>query len=168
MDSYLQKARDEIERATRGLTTEEIRRPVPDKWSIAEILEHLTLAFQVSATALEKALATGQTRARRPTPTEWLAKTLVIGVGYFPRAEAPAGAVPQRSIPPDRSRAAILEALDALDANLARAAAAFGEGRPVLNHPYFAGLSVRGWRKFHWRHVAHHMRQVRDRAGRRD
>ena len=161
MDTYLQRARDEIQEATRGLTPGQIGRPVAGKWSIAEILEHLTLAFQVNATGLEKALAARQTRTRRPKAAEWLAGTLVIDAGYFPRARAPAAAVPRGSIPPERSVATLLETLSVLDATLTRAAAAFGEDRPVLNHPYFAGLSVRRWRKFHWRHVRHHVRQLR-------
>ena len=46
--------------------------------------------------------------------------------------------------------------------------ARFGDRTPLLNHPYFAGMSVRQWRKFHWRHTVHHMKQVsRIVAGRR-
>ena len=37
----------------------------------------------------------------------------------------------------------------------------FGDSVPVSNHPFFAGLTVRQWRKFHWRHAQHHMKQVR-------
>ncbi|MGH8638452.1 MAG: DinB family protein, partial [Burkholderiales bacterium] len=43
MDSRLRSAFDAIEQAAGGLTPEVLARPVPGRWSIAEILEHLTL-----------------------------------------------------------------------------------------------------------------------------
>jgi hypothetical protein len=164
MDVFLSRALDEIQRAAGHLGPDALGRPVGPRWSIAEILEHLTLAFALNRTALEKVLASGERRVRRPGPGQWLVRTLVIDIGYFPRAPAPEMTWPHRTIPPDRSLSTIREALIALDETLARAAARFGEEAAVVNHPYFAGLTVRQWRKFHWRHTVHHMRQVRRRA----
>ena len=164
MHSHLQQALGAIEQATAGLTVEHITRPVPGKWSVAEILDHLRLAFAFSAQALERVVESGQPKARRPGASQWLARTLVIDVGYFPRARAPESATPSGSVPPDQIVGATREALVAVDGALTRAAARFGEDTPVLNHPYFAGLSPRQWRKFHWRHTVHHMEQVRQRV----
>ena len=164
MDAYLQSALDTIDEAAGRLDAPVVARPVAGQWSIAEILEHLTLAFTANAAGLEKALASGELRARHPRFKERLARILVVDVGYFPRVEAPQMTRPHASIPPERSLAAIREGLTALDATLTRVAARFGEAVLVSNHPYFAGLTVRQWRKFHWRHTVHHMRQVRARA----
>lgn len=164
MDAFLQSALDTIEEAAGRLDAHVLARPVAGRWSIGEILEHLTLAFTANAAGLEKALASGQLKARQPRFKQRLARILVVDVGYFPRVEAPEMTRPHSSIPPERTLAAIRDALTALDVTLTRVVARFGEAAVVSNHPYFAGLTVRQWRKFHWRHTVHHMRQVRARA----
>jgi hypothetical protein len=164
MSEYIERARREIEAATGHLTVEQIARAIPGKWPIALILEHLTLTFRLNVSALEKALASGDTKARRPTPYQWLSRVLVLDIGYFPRATAPENVTPSGSIPPGEVRAAIGEALTSLDATLTRAAERFGETTPLLRHAFFAAMTVPQWRKFHWRHACHHMRQVRERS----
>jgi hypothetical protein len=164
LDAFLQSALDTIEEAAGTLDARVLAQPVAGRWSIAEILEHLTLAFTANGAVLEKTLASGELRARPPRFKQRLARVLVVDVGYFPRVEAPEMTRPHASIPPERALAAIREALTTLDATLSRVAARFGEAVAVSNHPYFAGLTVRQWRKFHWRHTVHHMRQVRARA----
>ena len=164
MHPLLQQALDAIEQATAGLTVEHITRPVPGKWSVAEILDHLRLAFAFSAQALERVVESGPPKVHRPRAFQWLARTLVIDVGYFPRVRAPESATPDGSVPPERILDATREALVAVDAALTTAAVRLGEDTLVLKHPYFGGLSPRQWRKFHWRHTVHHMEQVRQRV----
>jgi hypothetical protein len=165
MDPYLTAARKEIDLAVGALPLETIaRRPSdPGRWSIAQILEHLTLAFGASATAFEKALASGELRARRGVLKQRVGRVMVVDLGYFPRARAPEMTTPSGSIPVENSVAAIREALETLDATLSQMAARFGDDVLAANHPYFAGMTVAQWRKFHWRHTLHHMRQVRRR-----
>lgn len=160
----LRAAREAIDAAAGHLSLDAMRRPVEGRWSAAEILEHLTLAFTLNAAALERPLASGELRVRDPVLHQRLWRVLVVDVGYFPKVEAPPMVLPCGSIEPERSIAAIQEALTSLDAVLTRVAARFGGDVPVANHPYFAGLSVRQWRKFHWRHTVHHMRQLRARV----
>lgn len=164
MDGHLKSAQDEIAAATGHLTVEQLARSVGGKWSPALILEHLTLTFRLNVSALEKALAAGETKARRPGLRQRLGRILVLDIGYFPRARAPEAVVPSGSIPPDQVRAAIAEALASLDTTLDRAADRFGAGTPLLKHAFFAAMTVPQWRKFHWRHARHHMRQVRQRT----
>lgn len=165
MDAYLRQAMDAIDRDAGPLDVRTIARPIDEgRWSVARILEHLTLAFRGNADAIGKALASGEVRGRAPTVAQRLGRMLVVDLGYFPRVEAPERTRPTGSIPPEQSVAAIREALTALDAALARASARFGDAALVANHPYFQGLTVPQWRKFHWRHTVHHMRQVRARA----
>ena len=160
MNPYLECSRDAIDTAAGGLTPEILVRKAEGRWSIAEILEHLMLAFTGNAASLEKALVSGELRASRPMLKQTLARILVVEIGYFPRVEAPSGTRPTGVIPVERALPAVREALHALDATLERTAARFGMDVPVSNHPYFAGMTVRQWQKFHWRHTRHHMNQV--------
>jgi hypothetical protein len=153
-------ALEAVDRSAGSLEVGAIARAVEGRWSIAHILEHLTLAFAGNTQTLEKALASGEVRGRRPGLTQWLGRTLVIDLGYFPRVKAPERTTPTGRFPPERSVAAVCEALETLDATLTRASGRFGDEALVANHPYVAGLTVPQWRKFHWRHTVHHMRQV--------
>jgi hypothetical protein len=60
----------------------------------------------------------------------------------------------------DRVVAEARLALVAMDEALSRAAQRFGVEARVLDHPYFGGMTVPQWRKFHWRHTLHHLRQL--------
>jgi hypothetical protein len=164
MHPHLRRAIDEIEDAVGTLDAHALAaRPVPGKWSIAEILEHLTLAFEVNAGALEKVLRSGELRTRPPKLSQRLGRLLVVEIGYFPKVEAPAVTRPQGTIPADRSLAALRESVERLDGTLSRVAARFGDRVAVAHHPILGAFSVRHWRTFHWRHTRHHMRQVRAR-----
>lgn len=165
MDRHLRRALDAIDAAARGLTPEQIARPVPGRWSIAQILEHLALACSRGATAARRALAEGEPIVRRPRVRQVLARTLVVDLGYFPRARAPRGVVPSTDPDPERALAAARDALADIDGALTEAAARFGEDTPLFDHPYFAGMSAAQWRRFHWRHTLHHVRQIRQRVG---
>jgi hypothetical protein len=164
VDVFLTRARTAVSTATGALTAEQIARPVEGRWSIGEILEHLTLSFQANAGALERAVASGATRAKPPTVVQRLSRLVVIGPGYFPRAQAPEAVRPRGTVEVERSREAIDEALVRLDAALVSAAERFGDNVPLLRHQYFGALTVRQWCRFHWRHTLHHLRQVRARA----
>ena len=164
MHEYLQAALDAVETATKSIPADVLARLVPGRWCAAEILEHLTLAFTANAAAFEKALASGALKARPANLRQRLGRLVVIDVGYFPRVESPESTKPRGTIAADDSVAALRAALVKLDKTMDRVAARFGEDVPAANHPYFAGLSVRQWRKFHWRHTVHHMRQVKERC----
>jgi hypothetical protein len=166
VNAYLARALDEIERTAGPLDAATIARSVDGRWSACDILEHLTLAFRVNAAAFEKALASGTLKARPPRLPQRLARVLVVDVGYFPRREAPESTRPCGSVTPEGSVAALRDALVALDGVMARLAGRFGTRTLVSNHPFFAGLTIRQWSKFHWRHTVHHMRQIRERTGR--
>lgn len=160
----LRIAREAIDVAAGHLPLEVLRRSSAGRWSVAQILEHLTLAYTANAAWIDKALQSGELRVRAPRLKQRLGRLLVVDLGYFPKVDAPEMTVPCGSIPEERSITAICEGLTRLDTTLARAAERFGEDVLVCNHPYFAGLSVRQWRKLHWRHTIHHMRQVRARV----
>jgi Protein of unknown function (DUF1569) len=164
MDGYLRRALEEVERAVSSLDAAAMVRSVDGRWSACDILEHLTLAFKANTAAFEKALASGTLKARPPRVSQRLSKLVVMDLGYFPRVEAPETTRPCGSITPEGSLAAIRDALTTLDTAMTRVVERFGAHALAANHPFFAGLTVPEWRKFHWRHTVHHMRQVRERA----
>jgi hypothetical protein len=163
MDSYLRAAWTEIEGATRGLGPDQLARAaaLPGRWTIPQILEHLMLAFAGNTKAFEKALASGEARGRPAVLKQRIGRLLVVDLGYFPKARAPEMTIPSGSVPPEQIVEAVRLALDTLDGTLDRVAARFGDDALVANHPYFGGMTVAQWRKFHWRHTVHHARQIR-------
>ena len=163
MDSYLKRAHEEIDQAVAGVSRDQMIRTDGRHWSIAQICEHLTLAFTLNGAAMEKALASGQLKARPPSRWQRLMRVMVVDFGYFPRVKSPEMTAPTGTIPAERSVAAVGEALVSLDRSLSRVVERFGDDVMVANHPFFAGMTVRQWRKFHWRHTRHHMKQVRAR-----
>lgn len=160
MNSYLRSMMDLVEAAASHLPAHMNARPSATKWSIAEILEHLTLAFAGTSAVLEKSLSSGKLHARPAKLAQRIGRWLVVDVGYFPRAKAPDLTIPTGSIAVEHCVTAIRDAITTLDDTLTRVAQRFGDDVAVANHPYFGGLSVEQWRKFHWRHTVHHMRQV--------
>ena len=124
----------------------------------------LTLAISLSLLAWF-----GQSASGGPT---WQGECLGVGecvphasqFGYFPRVQSPEGAQPKGSIAAENARERTREALGTLDQTLFRAIERFGERVPLFDHPYLGGMSAHQWKKFHWRHTVHHMRQVRERA----
>ena len=167
MDRYLRLALDEITGTVGNAPPAQLRRALPGKWSGAEILEHLTLAFTGTRLGLERALTSDAPHARRPRLWQHLVRTLVVDFGYFPRVKTPEKTTPRGTVPPERAFDAIRDALTAMDEALDRGAARFGDAR-VTNHPYFDGMTVAEWRKFHWRHTRHHMKQLRAAFGARE
>ena len=163
MDSYLKAAWTEIDGATRGLRPDDLARAAsePGRWTIAQILEHLLLAFTGNTKAFEKALASGEVRGRPPMLKQRMGRLLVVDLGYFPKAKAPEMTMPSGSVPPEGIVEAVRAALETLDGTLGRVAERFGAEALVANHPYFGGMTVGQWRKFHWRHAVHHSRQIR-------
>jgi hypothetical protein len=70
MDFYLQRLQNAISSATAGLSVETLaRRPGTDKWSIAEILEHLYLTYTGTIKGFEMCdYGRGQVRAHARWP----------------------------------------------------------------------------------------------------
>jgi hypothetical protein len=135
VNSYLRSALDAIDREAGTLPIEVFLRPVEGKWSIAEILEHLALAFRANAAAIEKVLVSGELRTRQPRVRQTLGRVLVLDLGYFPRVHAPDVTRPS-GIAPERSLETIREALLRLDSALS---GAVWRGRSGSESPLLRG-----------------------------
>jgi Protein of unknown function (DUF1569) len=162
MDFYLQRLQNAISSATVGMDAEKLGvRPRAGKWSIAEILEHLYLTYTGTIKGFEKCLAAGKPLARVPTLQDRARTTVVVKFGYMPKGrKSPPNAVP-RGLPAERVLAEVGEKIAAMDAIIGEAESKFGSGRRLLDHPILGPLQAREWRKFHWVHGRHHLKQMR-------
>jgi hypothetical protein len=43
----------------------------------------------------------------------------------------------------------------------------FGSRTKIMDHPILGPLTAEEWRKFHWVHGRHHVRQIRERMAKR-
>jgi hypothetical protein len=161
MDFYLQRLQNAISSATQGMTAEVLfRRPQADKWSVAEILEHLYLTYTGTIAGFEKCLSAGKPLARFPTVQDRTRTLVVVGLGYMPQGrQAPKMTVP-RGLPPERILAEVQSKIVAMDAIISEAEKKWGGSCRVLDHPILGPLSPCQWRKLHWVHGRHHLKQV--------
>ena len=161
MDFWLQRALNEIDSATDGISPQQMSwHPAEGKWSACQILEHLSATFETTVGAIRKVVAADQPAAGRATFLQWLSTRVVTDLGYFPSGRpAPAYTLPKGAAPQQVS-ADIRRHLTAMDAILAEVERRFGAGVKVAAHPILGPFTVTEWRKFHYRHTHHHMKQI--------
>ncbi|MGI9101817.1 MAG: DinB family protein [Terriglobales bacterium] len=158
MDFCLQKAWEAADFATRGMTAEQLAWRAGEKWSTAEILEHLTLAFSSTGLAMNRCLQEGPPSGA-PTLRERAIIAAVVEIGFFPTGRpAPKWTVPQGN-DPAHAVEKFRQALEAMDGKIAECEGKFGGG-VVAVHPIIGPLTARQWRRFHWVHTRHHMKQI--------
>jgi hypothetical protein len=160
MDSYLQRLQDAINSATQGMDAAALTRHPDGKWSAAHVLEHLYLTYAGTVKGLERCLHEGRPLARIATFKERVATVVVTKLGYFPEGrQAPERTVP-RGMPAEQVMQAIARELAAMDDLITRCETRFGRSTRILDHPVLGPLTARQWRKFHWVHARHHMKQI--------
>ena len=164
MDTWLARARQEIDEATAGMTAEDWRRAPEGKWTAAHILEHLSLTFGGTAKMLEKRLAAGPSEAVRSRTL----KELVLQMALFLRQEIPEGRTAPEGVRPqgiegEEALRRIREYLGTMETRINDAEKRWGSSATIAVHPILGPLTAERWRKFHFIHTRHHMRQVRER-----
>lgn len=160
----MRRCRDGIRSATRGLTAARAEASRPGRWSVAQILDHLDRTYTASIGGLERRLQRGRPEPRRIRLKQHLARLVVTRLGYFPTGLPAPDAVKPAGRPFAEVRAVIEPHLLVLDQRLTEVARAFGARTPVLNHPILGPFSVADWRRFHWVHTRHHLKQIRRRS----
>jgi len=161
MDFYLQRLQSAIASATEGLDARSLLVHREGKWSVAEILEHLYLTYTGTIKGFERCLESGKPLARIPTTQDRIRTLVVVGIGHMPEGRrAPKNAMP-RGIPPEQVLAEVAAKISEMDAIIQRAEETFGVRTRVLDHPILGPLRAQQWRKFHWLHGRHHVRQIR-------
>src|SRR5687768_732786 len=166
MHPTLARIEQDLRAGAAGLTLEQLSAGPPGKWTTAEIIEHLGRTYSGTAAGMHRALAADRPLATRPTLGRRAAVLLVVEFGYLPSGRKS----PKVAEPIGADPAIVLEQalahLHGMDDALARAEARFGARVNVLDHPILGALSVRRWRRLHWVHARHHLRQIATRFGR--
>jgi hypothetical protein len=156
----LDRTRASIENQAAGMTAADFERHPPGKWSSAGILEHLSITFEGTRRNLQKCLDTGARRATRPTLGQRLAVVTVVELGRFPTgAQAPAITRP-KGLSGEAALEATCRNLAAMDGVMTQCEARFGKRGKIADHPILGPLTLRQWRRFHWAHTRHHMKQI--------
>jgi hypothetical protein len=156
-----------LERALAGLSAVDAEVSTGGAWSIANVVEHLDLTYTKNAAGLERRLAKGDAPSHSRSARQAAIRFLVVTMGYFPRGrKSPDQVVPQ-GLPFADVAAGLAGHLLELDKSLAEGERVFGATRPVLDHPVIGPFSIADWRRFHWVHTRHHVRQIADRRSKR-
>jgi hypothetical protein len=160
MDFYLARLQDAIASSLNGLDEPAHSMQAEGKWSAAQILEHLYLTYTGTIKGFERCLEGGKPAARVPTWRDRIRSYVVVRLGHMPKGrKAPKNSTP-RGLPPEQVRAEIVGKIAAMDAMITRAEARYGAQTRLLDHPILGPLRGRDWRKFHWVHGMHHLRQI--------
>jgi hypothetical protein len=158
----IQQARDVLFDAIRDMTPDQADSATGGNWSVAGIVEHLTLSYSKSAAGMQRRREKGPgIPARSRTLRQRLQQFVIVTLGYFP----PGRESPAAVLPTGRHYRDLLADLDRvfgdLDASLTETSSALGGSRAVLDHPVLGPFSVNQWRKFHLVHTRHHAKQIR-------
>jgi hypothetical protein len=165
MNSYLERLQRELDSTMGGVSATTLSQSSSGKWSVIQIAEHLLLTYKHTARGLAKCLQQGAPLASRATLHNRFASLLVLKLGYLPNGrKSPERAMPQGMLA-DEVLAGIGEELRKMDSILTECERQFGGRKNIIDHPFIGPLTVGGWRKFHWIHGQHHLRQMRERIG---
>lgn len=135
------------------------------RWNSAQIVEHLARTYGSTAKMLELALGVGgPPQVRPPTVWERLLRLLVVKMGILPSgAKSPPMVLPKGDCGPVALERA-LNNLERMKTAIASAEQRWGSEGPIALHPVLGPLNATQWRKFHYVHGHHHLRQVRMRS----
>jgi Protein of unknown function (DUF1569) len=167
VDASFQKMSDAYAAKLAGMSREMCQmHPQGDAsvWSLQDVVEHLVLTYRGSVAPMEKYLQRGLPTVRKADWKQLAARTVVVGLGRFPR-----GTPAPEFVCPGRSRFAAMEGvelgvllneeLNRLDSQLLACERAFG-ARSFAPHFRLGPLSAKQWRKFHLVHGWHHLAQL--------
>lgn len=161
MSEYIRRLQEAIASSICGMAREEMLRAPQGKWSTAEILEHLYLSYTGTLKGCERNLA-AESLALPPQTWAQRFKTLaIVQLGYFPRTgiKAPAVVMP-KGTPVEEVVSGISSQIEKMDELISTCESRYGRQTRLLKHPVLGGLTAEQWRKFHWVHGRHHVRQI--------
>jgi hypothetical protein len=163
MDSYLERLQQAITAASSGMTSDELTRHEEGKWSVAEVLEHLYLTYTGTSKAFERCLKGGNPLGGVSTFKQRVSTFVLTGLGYFPKGRKSPEQVSPRGMPVEDLIANIGPQIAAMDKVIAQCEERYGSRVKLLDHPVLGPLTARQWRKFHWIHGRHHIKQILER-----
>jgi hypothetical protein len=161
VNSSLQQLANLIADELAGISAQELAWHPEEKWSIGQILEHLSLTYSGTRIVFERCRQAGKPSARAATPKDRLRAFLVTRLGYLPGGqEAPAETRP-KGLAPLRVISALARKIAAMDESIRACEQHFGSDVKLVNHPFLGPLTSDEWRRFHCVHGRHHLRQIR-------
>lgn len=141
------------------LPVEDWHRAVPGKWSIAQIVQHLAIGIDYSATTLARR-ADRDDLKRRATPGQALLRHVYLGLGRVrPGRNSPMGALPEDHPDLDAALAQFRMGVVRLETMVQdwppeRQLSVFAR------NPALGDLNLPEWVRFHYVHGRHHARQI--------
>lgn len=160
MTSKLSELRDRLAKAIDGMSAEDLSRHPEGKWSSAEILDHLNQTYRGTVKNCEHCLAAGKSNASVDRNRKRWQRRVVMLLGYLPSGrKSPERALP-RGTPIAQLTTEIFENITRMESVISACDAQFGRGKAIAEHPILGPLTAREWRKFHWVHGRHHVRQI--------
>src|ERR1700732_4904189 len=134
MNSRLEKLKQSLESAVKGMSNEQWNWHPPGKWCATEVLEHLYLTYTGTIEGFERVMTTGRPLASRASMTHRVRALVVVGLGHM-RAGVKAPAVPvPKGLPAETVRNEFGAKMAAMDAIIAQCEAHFGPRAHVLDH----------------------------------
>ncbi len=132
------------------------------KWSVAQIVEHLAIAFDLVATGFA-ALPEEGTGPRSATPTQSVMRHALLGSGELPKGMR----APDISHPSDDPEPELVVARFRMGIEQTRSLIEdWPEERRAnsfLRHPVLGDLNLPEWVRFHYVHCTLHARQIEKR-----
>jgi hypothetical protein len=143
----------------REVEGEDWHRTVPGKWSIAQIVRHLSIGIDYAAATLEKR-ADRNDMKRRATPRQTLLRHVMLGLGRMKGGrDAPEGTVPEERPDPEATLAQFRMGVARLEGMLGT----WPRERQVevfARNPVLGDLNLPEWVRFHYVHCRHHTKQI--------
>lgn len=161
MNSSLQQLAKVIAQESAGISAQELAWHPEGKWSVAEILEHLSLTYSGTRIVFERCRQTGKPSARVATPGERLRAFVVTRLGYLPGGQEAVGGTRPKGLAPEKVIADMARNIAAMDESIRACEQHFGSDVKLVNHPFLGPLTSDEWRRFHCVHGRHHLRQIR-------
>jgi hypothetical protein len=161
LSPLFQRVLDTMNSTIEGMSDEQLRWHPEGKWSTAQILEHLALAFSATEKKMASVLSQSAVPALPgPNFKQRIAALLVLRFSYIPPGrKAPEHILPQ-GIAPEEAVEAAHATLLSLDKVISQCETRFGKNATVLQNPILGPLNANDWRKFHKVHTLHHIEQI--------
>ena len=159
----MDRSRDAVRAAIAGVPAAlRGRRPAPDRWSVAEVLEHLALVEVRFAASVEEALtaarAAGLAEESEPrVPLAELVRTRLADRGE--KRDAPRAAVPTGTLDDAAAMAALEAARQQFRANVV-SGDGFALGRVTAEHRRWGPLTIYQWVEVLAGHEQRHAAQI--------
>jgi len=161
LSPLLQSALVAIRRTTGGMTDKQLFWHPQGKWSSIEILEHLSLAYSRTTDRMKALVQHELPEIRKGTIKQRMGQVLVLRFRFIPPGQKAPEVLLPKGMKPAEAASWIEEKLSELDKSIDQCEERFGSEENILAHHALGPLSASEWRKFHWVHTLHHMKQIR-------